>query len=86
MTILHWFLNNNSVSDSNSQKQLSIALDNRLSFEEHLTMILNNVSKIRGLLRKLHNILPRPALLTMYKHFFRPHLDTARFHYLQSSL
>ena len=28
-----------------------------------------------GLLHKLHNILPRPALLTIYKSFIRPHLD-----------
>ena len=28
-----------------------------------------------GFLRKLHNILPRPALLTIYKSFIRPHLD-----------
>ena len=29
-------------------------------------MILNNVNKTRGLLRKLHNILPKPTLLTIY--------------------
>ena len=28
-----------------------------------------------GLLRKLRNILPRPALMTIYKAFVRPHLD-----------
>ena len=66
-------MNNNSVSEANSQKQLSIVLDNR--FEEHLTMILNNVNKTRGFLRKLRNTLPRPALLTIYKDFVRPHLD-----------
>ena len=68
-------MNNNSISEANSQKQLSIVLDNRLSFEEHLKMILNNVDKTKGLLRKLHIILPGSALLTIYKDFFRPHLD-----------
>ena len=38
-------------------------------------MILNKVNKTIGLLRKLHNILPRSALLTIYKSFIRPHLD-----------
>ena len=28
-----------------------------------------------GLLRKLHHILPRSFLLTIYKSFIRPHLD-----------
>ena len=38
-------------------------------------MILNKVNKTIGLLRKLHNILPRSALLIIYKSFIRPHLD-----------
>ena len=36
---------NSSVSEANSPKQLGIILDNRLSFEEHLKVILNKVSK-----------------------------------------
>ena len=38
-------------------------------------MILDKVNKTAELLRKLHNILPRPVLLTIYKSFIRPHLD-----------
>ena len=66
-------LNNNSVLciKANSQKQLGIVLDDRLSFEEHLKM----VNKTIGLLRKLNNILPGSALLTMYKDLVRPHLQ-----------
>ena len=56
----------NSVSEGNSQKQLGIILDNRLSFEEHLKMTLNKVNKTIGLLLKLHDILPRSALLTEF--------------------
>ena len=55
--------NNKNVSETNSQKHLGVVLDNRLSFEDHLKMILNKVNKTIGLLCKLHNILPRPALL-----------------------
>ena len=77
-------MNNNSVSEANSQKQLSIVLDNRLSFEEHLKMILNNGDKTKGLLRKLHIILPRSALLTIYKDFFRPQLDYGNIIYDQA--
>ena len=67
--------NNNNVSETNSQKHLGAVLDNLLSFEGHLKMILNKVNKTIGLLRKLHNILPRSALLTIYKSFIRPHID-----------
>ena len=67
--------NNNNVSQASSQKHLGLTLDNRLTFDEHLTSVSNKISKTIGLLRKLQNILPRPALLTIYKCFIRPHLD-----------
>ena len=65
--------NNNNVPETNSQKHLGVVLDNCLSFEDHLKIILNKVNKTIGLLRKLHNILPRSALL--HKSFIRPHFD-----------
>ena len=61
-------MNNSSVSEANSQKQLG-------TFEEHLKMILDKVIKTTGLLNNLHNILPRSALFTIYKGFVRPDLD-----------
>ena len=50
-------------------------MGNRLIFDEHLTNVSSKISKTIGLLRKSQNILPRPALLTIYKSFIRPHLD-----------
>ena len=58
--------NNKNVPETDSQKHLGIILDNGLSFANHLKMILNKVNKTLGLVRKLHNILPRPELLTIY--------------------
>ena len=66
--------NNNNVSEINSQKHFGV-LDNRLSFEDHLKMVLNKVNKVIGLLCKLQNILPRSTLLTIFRSFIRPHLD-----------
>ena len=40
-----------------------------------LKSTFNKVNKTIGLLRKLHNTLPRLPLLTIYKSFIRPHLD-----------
>ena len=76
--------NNNNVPETDSQKHLGIILDNRLSFANHLKMILNKVNKTVGFLRKLHNILLRPVLLTIYKSFIRPHLDYADIIYDQA--
>ena len=67
--------NNNNVSQASSQKHLGLTLDNKLIFDEHLTNVSNKISKTIGLLRKLQNILPRPALLTIYKCLIRSHLD-----------
>ena len=50
-------------------------LGNRLTFDEDLTNMSNDIYKTIGLLRKLQNILPRPALLTIDKYFIRSHLD-----------
>ena len=33
------------------------------------------INQTIGLLRKLQNLLPRTALITIYKAFVRPHLD-----------
>ena len=50
-------------------------LDTKLNFQGHLKSILHKINKTIGLLRKLHNTLPRLPLLTIYKSFIRPHLD-----------
>ena len=71
--------NNNNASQASSQKHLRLTLDNRLTLDEHLTNVSDKIRKTIGLLRKLQNILPRPALLTICKCFIRPmirpHLD-----------
>ena len=38
-------------------------------------MVSLKISKILGLLRKLHNLLPRSALITIYKAIVRQYLD-----------
>ena len=67
--------NNVNVSQVTSQKHLGIILDKSLSFNEHLKMVFTKTNKTIGLLRSLQNLLPRSALLTIYKAFVRPHLD-----------
>ena len=66
--------NNNNVSETNLQKHLGVVLNNYLSFEDHLKMILSKINKTICLLLKLQNVLPRSVLLTIYKSFIRLHL------------
>ena len=44
------------------------------NFEEHYKTILSKTNRTIGLLRKLQRLLPRAALITIYKAFARPHL------------
>ena len=67
--------NNNNVMLPASRKHLGIILDTRLSFEKHLETVLCKINKTIGLIRKLQNLLPRSALITLYKAFVRPHFD-----------
>ena len=66
---------NNNVSQINSQKHLGVILDVKLTFEEHLKNVFNKTNKTTGLLRKLSSLLPRHALVTIFKAFVGPHLD-----------
>ena len=62
--------NNSTVQQISFKKHLGIHLDKGLTFKHH-------IDEIRALriIRKLDNILPRSALLTIYHSFIRPHLN-----------
>ena len=70
-----WNFNDNPVHEVPLKKHLGLFLDPKLSFDEHINCILIKARKIIGLIRKLQPIIPRAALLTVYKSFFRPYLD-----------
>ena len=63
------------VAQTNCQKHLGMQLDKKLNFDEHLSKVESEVNKTIDIIRKLQNILPRPALLTIFRSFIRPHLD-----------
>ena len=66
---------NDPVHQVQLQKHLGLFLDPKLSFDEHIQYILIKTRKTIGMIRKLQPIIPRAALLTIYKSFLRPHLD-----------
>ena len=50
-------------------------LDDKIDFNEHISLKLSKARKGVGLLRTLAKYIPRHSLLTIYKCFIRPHLD-----------
>ena len=75
MTHPKLIFNKGDISQTNSQKYLRVVLDSKLTFHNHLHIVFAKVRKTVGLLRKLNSILPRAALVTIFKTFVRPRLD-----------
>ena len=69
--------NGNTVQKSANQKHLGLILDEKLTFNDHITSKLTTVNKLISTLRKLCHYLLRDSLVTIYKSFTRPHLDYA---------
>ena len=65
--------NNSSVARTPCQKHLGLYLGGKLNFSHH---IKDKISKAcKSVIRKLHYVLPRHSLLTIYKSFIRSDLD-----------
>ena len=60
--------NNTDVTQSIYQKHLGIILDSKLTFENHINIVATKINKNIGLLSKLQNLLPRTALIKIYKY------------------
>ena len=67
--------NKNNIIQAAFDKYLGIILETRLSFEKHLETMLCKINKTIGLIRKLQNLLPKTAPITLYKAFVCTHLD-----------
>ena len=69
------FFNNVLVKRCFIQKHLGFHLDEKLKFNHHVKQKITKANKGTGVIKRLSNILPRDAFLTIYKSFVRPHLD-----------
>ena len=67
------------------QKHSGVFLDKKLNFQHQIKERISKASKGIGVIKKLNNVLPRNALLTIYKSFLRPHLDYEDFLYHQNN-
>ena len=67
--------NNAKVVTCSTHKHLGLALDKRLSFNEHIQRKMNKCYKMIRVIKRLSVNLPHDALLKIYKLFIRPHLN-----------
>ena len=69
------YFNKTPVVVCSYQKHLGVFLDKKLNFQHYIKKKIAKASKGIGVIKKLNNILPRNALLTICKLFARLHLD-----------
>ena len=69
------YFNKTPVVVCSYQRHLGVFLDKNLNFQHHIKEKIAKASKGTGVIKKLNNVLPRNALLTIYKSYVRPRLD-----------
>ena len=69
------------VSRASFQKHLGNFLNKKLNFNHHIKEKLDKVMKAIGFIKGSSKMLPRHSLLTIYKSFVRPHLDSGHILY-----
>ena len=69
-----FLFNNSTVQQLSTQRHLGIHLDEELTFKHHINEKINKANKGVGIICKINNILPRYALLTIYRSYVRPHV------------
>ena len=79
------FFNEFPLECSVAQKHLGLHLDQKYNFSKYINEKISKIQKRISVIKKLYNILPRNALLTMYKSFFRPYLDYSDIVYHQAN-
>ena len=64
-------------------KFLGIIFDENLTWECHIDMVTNKLSKVIGILNRLKHVYPQNALLSLYHYHFASHLNGNRVSKLQ---
>ncbi|ELT95856.1 hypothetical protein CAPTEDRAFT_116548, partial [Capitella teleta] len=84
MTISRFKTNHRQYQMSNSplnktivERDLSVILDNRLTFEHYIQAKIKKSNSIMALIRRTYTYLDNHTFLLLYKSFVRPHLEYA---------
>ena len=72
---LHVSIYNKEIEIVSQFSFLGVLIDEHLSWNNHVDMVTNKLSKICGILSRLKYIYPDNILLTIYKSLFIPHIN-----------
>ena len=68
-------INNKPIDLVSQFSFLGIVLDDKLSWDNHVTMVRNKLSKLNGIFYRLKYVYPKHILLTLYNSLFVPHIN-----------
>ena len=66
---------NTPIEKVNTFDFLGLTVNENLNWNNHICKISTKLSKIIGILKRLHNVLPRRQLLLIYNTLFLPHIN-----------
>ena len=65
------------ISNVEEEKDLGILIDQKLTFESHITSKINIANRNLGIIRRTFTYLDKEIFLHLYKSLVRPHLEFA---------
>ena len=60
---------------SNEEKDLGIAIDSKLNFQQHINIQVKKANKKLGIINRTFNYMDKEMFLILYKSLVRPHLE-----------
>ena len=71
-------LGNTELNRVTSEKDLGVSIDNRLTFDEHITNVTNKANSIMGVIRRSFSHMDVPVFRQLFRSLVRPHLEYAQ--------
>ena len=72
-----YFLNNQELQNSSTEKDLGVIVDDKLKFEEHIQSKISKARQIWGLIRRSITYIDSNTFTCLFKALVRPHLEYA---------
>ena len=68
---------NTTIKQSTVERDIGVFIDNKLSFDEHISNKINKANSTMGIIRRTYDYLDKFSFLLLYKALVRPHLEYA---------
>ena len=66
-----------TIDTHDKQKDLGVTFDSKLTFDEHISQVVNKATKMTKIIRRTFQFLDKHTFLPLYKTMVRTHLDYA---------